>query len=470
MRMVTSGWLVVALFCWLPVAQAETYYVRQAAGDDARDGKSPETAWHHFSKLAPVMRAGDTAYVGPGLYREAVNIFNNGLPEKPITFIADPTGARTGDPPGPVVIAGSDPADSVHFTAQGSPGVYQADLPPPVLGVVEMDGNQRRYLRVTITKEYLVDKMPPVDVVAKIPSSFYYDQDARKLFLHTSDDRPPASHEIELMHRGAGIGMSGRHFVTVIGFTFRHFGDSGINFFQGSGDGVAIGNTSYGSRQGIRIYNATNVLVAGNQLFRNENCGAYFAAGSLDGRAIGNVSYENIKGLRWSSNSHGGIAADNVLFDNRERGLSIEEIDHIVATGNRIVGNAESQLLVIPPSTVHLERNCYATRTPEQLLADFFYTDHYRTLRDYQAAKHEDLSSREGDCGPLPDKVDVHAIHRESVAYVERMSGPRGGESSARIKEPSTGWWDRLRGVWSSEGSGKGPPERGPSPEPEDQG
>jgi len=51
----------------------------------------------------------------------------------------------------------------------------------------------------------------------------------------------------------------------------------GIRFMDGAGDCMAIHNTSYGSRQGIRVYGATNILASGNTLFRNENCGIYLA-------------------------------------------------------------------------------------------------------------------------------------------------------------------------------------------------
>jgi len=49
--------------------------------------------------------------------------------------------------------------------------------------------------------------------------------------------------------------------------------------------GIAIGNTSYGSRQGIRVYGAKNILIYGNTFFRTDNSGVYFAAKSSDGVA-----------------------------------------------------------------------------------------------------------------------------------------------------------------------------------------
>src|SRR5262245_40229409 len=87
------------------------YYVRQTIGDDSSDRKSPQTAWKSISKLSSAMHAGDTAYVGPGLYRDKIIVLNEGRPDARITFIADSTGQYTGDPPGVVMITGADPID-----------------------------------------------------------------------------------------------------------------------------------------------------------------------------------------------------------------------------------------------------------------------------------------------------------------------------------------------------------------------
>ena len=425
-------------------AAGATYYVRQTVGDDAHDGTSPQTAWRHLVKLWTAMHAGDTAYVGPGLYREEIVVMNDGTPEGRLVFVADTTGQHTGDPPGVVLIAGSDPVDASVFTPHSAAGVYTAPFAERVWGAVELDGPQYRY--GDAEKERATEHLPPVDVVAKVPSTYFYDEAAKMLYLHTSDGRPPGSHEMELIHRGSGISMVGKHHVTVMGFSFRNMQDAGINFFKGSGDGIAINNTSWGSRQGIRVYGASNVLVYGNTLFRNENCGVYFAAESVNGVAIGNTAYENIKGLRWSSSSANGLAIDNVAFDNRERGIAIEKADGAILRGNRLVDNAESQLLLIQ-TTYSSEGNCFGARHPGQLVAEFFpyfATDHYRTLAEYQNAKHEDLHSRAGGCDPLPAKLDVRKLHAESMAYAERARSILSG-GAPDLKERARAWLDWFR-------------------------
>ena len=214
-----------------PAATGGIYYVQQTVGDDANDGLSPKTAWRHVSKLSAAMRAGDTAYVGPGLYREQVSVANEGTAENPLTFIADTSGQHTGDPPGVVMVAGTELVDTGMFAPHSVPGVYTARFSAyRVLGIVEMDGAQYRYMPVRNRKDFPKESQPPetytLDTVASTPSSFAYDPDTRILHIHTSDGRPPSTHEIEFIQRSSGFLIFGKRHVTVIESTFRHVDDA----------------------------------------------------------------------------------------------------------------------------------------------------------------------------------------------------------------------------------------------------
>ena len=438
--------LPAALLLLLPLeAIATTYYVRQTVGDDSHDGTSPGTAWRHVEKLSAAMHAGDIAYIGPGLYREQITLLNDGAPDARITFIADTTGQRTGDPPGIVMITGADPLDVSGFVPEGAPGVYKAPFSQPMFDLVEMDSNQFRYWRVKSRKELpLPEGVSEVDLVKQRPSSLYYDEDTKTLYVHTSDDKPLSTHEMEYMSRDSGIRVAQKHYVTVIGFTFRHTLDGGITLYSAS-NCVAINNTSYGNRQGIRVYDSTNITAYGNTLFRNENCGIYFALGSTNGLVIGNAMYENIKGIRWSSQSTNGTALDNALFENHEYGVSIENANNTLLRRNTIVGNEKGQLLGIE-SDYSSDENCFANSAADQLLASLPFVGQYRTLADYQRGHQQDLSSREGDCGPLPTKVDVHALEEQANSYAERARRIlSGAEASAGLTgsppETAAGSW-----------------------------
>ncbi len=114
---------------------------------------------------------------------------------------------------------------------------------------------------------------------------------------------------------------------------------------------------------------------------------------------------------------------------------------------NTMVNNGKYQLLSLK-SVYSSEDNCFEPRGPEQLVADFVFTEHYRTLADYQQGKRQDLHSREARCGPLPPKVDVHALHRETVAYTERARRILRGElpADAPPRPAARGWLDWLLG------------------------
>jgi len=404
------------------VKKGTKFYVRQTVGDDSNDGKTPQTAWKSISKLSKAMHAGDTAYVGPGLYRDKIMVLNEGSPDARITFIADSTGQHTGDPPGVVMITGADPIDESIFVRH-SERVYKAKVSPPVVGLTEMDGPQYRYNRVTQTREFLVDKMPGVNIVAKYPSSFFYDQENQMLYMHTTDGKPPNTHEIEIIRRIAGIStLEGPRHITVIGFTFRHEGDSGIYFFKETGDGVAINNTVYGSRQGIRAYNSVHISLYGNTLFRNENSGAYFLQQSTNGQFINNVAYENVKGVRWGSQSVNGVAIGNTLFDNLEAGISLEDISGAVLRDNQLSNNKDSQLKILLEAEYDSDNNCFQNGNAEQSVSHFsnvaFY-DRQKTLPEYQKVKGRDVHSREGGC-QIPQKIDVRKLHSDSTSYADR--------------------------------------------------
>jgi hypothetical protein len=424
-----------------PDVFATTYYVRQTVGDDANDGRTPKSAWKHLAKLW-TLQPGDTAYVGPGLYREWIDVQKDGTPDARITFIADGAGKYTGDPAGVVMIAGSDPVDESSFVPTSSAEVYSLRVSNAVLGVVEMDSSQFRYQEARRTTDHLVDKLTELQVVQKHRSHFYYDTASRTLYIHTGDGKPPRTHEIELIRRGAGIYVGARHYVTVIGFTFRHTGDGGIIFFKGGGDGAALFNTSYGSRQGIRVYTAPNMLIYGNTLFRNENSGVYFANGSSNGSAIRNITYENAKGVRWGSKSSNAVAIENVAFDNLEAGIALANVKAATVRGNRLGKNRKAQVVVTDAEYIS-DENCFEKSGPTEYIADFspFPQAHrFKTLREYVETRHQDSGSRENGCGPWPEKLDVHKMHSEATAYRERavkaLESPVDIEPKPRMTPP----------------------------------
>lgn len=90
-------------------------YVRQR-GDDGNDGLSPQNALRSISEaIARSTRGGGEIYVGPGEYRESLEIgfgrganAGSGSTTSPTRIIADVGGTNTLDDPGPVVLDGNE--------------------------------------------------------------------------------------------------------------------------------------------------------------------------------------------------------------------------------------------------------------------------------------------------------------------------------------------------------------------------
>lgn len=72
------------------------YYVRKT-GSDENDGLTPAAAFLTIDKAANTAAAGDSVYIGSGVYRELVTMDTSGTSGSVISFIGDVTGAYTGD-------------------------------------------------------------------------------------------------------------------------------------------------------------------------------------------------------------------------------------------------------------------------------------------------------------------------------------------------------------------------------------
>lgn len=89
------------------------YFVR-ATGNDANHGRSASAAFRTITKAATVAAAGDKVYVGAGTFSGDVDITNDGTSTSPIQFLADSSGAKTGDA-GNVILSGRFRASSDNY-------------------------------------------------------------------------------------------------------------------------------------------------------------------------------------------------------------------------------------------------------------------------------------------------------------------------------------------------------------------
>jgi parallel beta-helix repeat protein len=81
------------------------FYVRAAVGSDLNTGLAPDQALATIAQAATLAEDGDTIVVGPGTYAETAIDAPRGTARRPVTFLADTAGTRTGDRAGAVVVA-----------------------------------------------------------------------------------------------------------------------------------------------------------------------------------------------------------------------------------------------------------------------------------------------------------------------------------------------------------------------------
>jgi len=393
-----------------------TYYTRSTVGKDHNDGTSPETAWLTVTRAARELGPGDTLIIGPGIYRESVTIKQGGLPGRPVKIVGDSSGKYTGDLPGPVLMAGTVPVDETIFEPEGTPGVFKASIPDYVaMGAVEMDGLQYRYRNV---REPVSD-VPYVDRVRKEPGTLWYERDDKTFYIHTFDEKPPSNHDLELVRYHSAINTNGKPHVWISGLILRHFIDGAIVMRDGSDYGRVFNVTAFGSRQGIRIRNSQQVQILNNVLFRNENSGVYFYVEAQGGLVQGNVAYENDVGIRFSSESSAGLVLDNLVIDNHDGGISFESLVSAVASHNSLKGNANQ--FRIYKCSFSSDDNCFETSNESgQNLAKFNSWMYIPTLSEFSNKFGTDVNSREGDCAIEVEKVDVEALHAETLSYRKR--------------------------------------------------
>jgi hypothetical protein len=81
-----------------------SYYVSRQRGSDSNSGTSQASPWLTLGYAIAHVAAGDTVYIGPGLYRENALTFTvTGTAGAPIKYVGDPTCMYlTGDNPGTV--------------------------------------------------------------------------------------------------------------------------------------------------------------------------------------------------------------------------------------------------------------------------------------------------------------------------------------------------------------------------------
>lgn len=175
--------ICIVLTAALPGAAAE-YFVA-TGGDDAANGASPATAVRTVGRGLTLLTPGDTLTILPGEYFGANSVRLAGTPDAPIIIRA----AR----PGSVLLRGD--VDLHGFERlPGTRYTWWAAFDREVEGVGEND---------TAASYAFVPSVPEVE---EVRGSCYYDSEARRLYVHTSDSGPADSHALSVsVTNGFGI-------------------------------------------------------------------------------------------------------------------------------------------------------------------------------------------------------------------------------------------------------------------------
>lgn len=289
-----------------------TYYVG-AGGNNANDGLSWSNRKLTINGAEDVpVAAGDTVYVAPGVYREALTCDVSGSAGNPITYIGDYSGQNTDGVGGVVRITGSD--DDISATRASG------------FAVGARDYRTFRGFLLDITSSYsisltgtnvIVDQCAITNIPLGISCIFSNGATQAALTVTNSLICPVS---------GSGAGVYITHSATV--------NDVGHNinnciFLLGSGatgvlsprvGGITIKNcTFYGGGYGVRVPNA---LAAGQTVTVNNCVFTSVASGALAATATGEITenYNSIFGCntpRSNTNAGANSNAYPPLFDVR---------------------------------------------------------------------------------------------------------------------------------------------------------
>lgn len=217
--MITACLAVLAGGCW-----AETYYIR-TMGSNSNDGLSPANAFASLEHFAKVARAGDTVYIGGGVYTEQARFSTSGTEDEPITVIGDTGGEFTGDE-GVVELGYNSSSEIVRVTDADHVRFY---------GLRFQSGQEG--LRATNASGIVI-------------AGCVFD-DARDKSISVIEGSSVRVSDCEISSRKSGISVSDSS-VSIVGCAISDCGDDGVKIEGGaSGEVIATSVVSSG-KKGIK--------------------------------------------------------------------------------------------------------------------------------------------------------------------------------------------------------------------------
>ncbi|MBT3379079.1 MAG: hypothetical protein HN742_20490 [Lentisphaerae bacterium] len=220
--------------------RAADYFVGKH-GDDTNDGGTGESAFLTIQKGVDALQTGDVLTIGPGEYAESVSRENLGGPDNDTVIQAEI--------PGTVLLRGDVPV-AEFAKVDGFQSVYAIDFERQVQSVNEID---------TLT---IVQMAPNLAELEFSPGGCYHDVAEKKLYISSSDMRPPETHHYSVsVIRGPGLLLLKPHRVIVDGLSATGF-HSSVRLNHYPGNNTVWGFTAHGATKCV-IRNCTAFLNGG---------------------------------------------------------------------------------------------------------------------------------------------------------------------------------------------------------------
>ncbi len=342
------------VWCGAGVAIASEYHVAQTnpAADDKNSGTADKPfKTIHAAVAGARLKPGDTMYVHEGVYRENVELSganaHQGRPGAHIRILAWPKDV--------VEIKGSDVVADWKKCAGGTPAATTAPAIPPA-------SNGKVYVRENWphnTQQVFCDGKPLTQIAGFVgegyvqeawegrkgksladleAGSFYYDRDAKNLYLWLPGGEDPAKHVIEAQVRSGGISTCDLDYYDIAGFKVTH-ASVGMGGSFGSHNTLENMEVTYADFCGIGVGGSFNTLI---NCKSNHNGNTGISTYNRGHRVVHcEVRFNNRR--RWSAGWHAGgmknfssdtvvsgcIAEGNVespgiWFDGSNTGVTIE--------------------------------------------------------------------------------------------------------------------------------------------------
>lgn len=264
--------IFLTFFLGFGFATYGTDYFVSKAGRDDNDGLSGGKAFLSIRKGVDSLNEGDVLTIGPGEYFERVIRNDLGGDDKDTLIRAEI--------PGTVVLRGDvsapkfEPVDGFRF-------VYSASFDEDVQAVNEVD---------TLT---ILESAPNARELEFTPGSFFYDAGAKRLFISTSDLRPPDVHHYTVsVIKNNGLFLLRPRRVVIEGISV-----TGFNC-----DELLAGSPGYYTVWGIMLLEASKCVI--------RDCKAFLNAGGI---AINSMKYGihelDANGIPYCRKGEGGEAA-----------------------------------------------------------------------------------------------------------------------------------------------------------------